>query len=401
MPIFKWGAIDLNGKIYQGTDFAVSELELINLLQYRHLGLMHCHVLRKNFYNQQISVAEQLNFFHDLNALILSGMPLPQALQILLNQTKNVALRCVIGYVLYQVQEQGRNFGLALAEFKNIFGNLVLVVLNSGFNVGNLSQSLDLICSYLENKLQMQRELRRAILMPLLTLVLFLAVAALIFVVVVPQFAVIFENAKIPLEYTTQLVFNIAIFVRSRQAVIWLLIMFLTSLILRLFIKTQIGKTIWDRLLLVLPLIGVLIKYQSLFSFLQSAALLIEGGVPATEAFGFSVCSINNLFLRKKTNNMTKLVEQGAAISTAMSQSDSSFFGKDLTAMVAVGEASGALGKMLSRTADVYQKRYRNRLKLILSLVQPTLIILLGLLVAVLIFAIYLPIFNMPSVINN
>lgn len=401
MPIFKWGAIDLSGKIYQGIDFAISESELINLLQYRHLGLMHCRVLRQNFYNHKIKITEQLNFFHDLNALLSSGMPLPQALQILLNQNKNIALRCVIGYILYQVQEQGMNFGAALQQFENIFGSLVIVILKSGFNVGNLSQSLEHICSYLENKLQMQRELRRAILMPLLTLILFIAVSALVFVVVVPQFAVIFENAKIPLDYTTKVVLKIAFFLRSRLALIWLLVICLVGLFLRLFIKTKIGKWLWDLFLLAFPLIRTLIRYRNLFSFLQSSALLIDGGIPANEAFGLAAFSINNVVLRQKTIHMMQLVEQGVAISMAMSQAAPKFFAKDVIAIVAVGEASGSLGKMLSRTADVYQKRYRNRLKLILSLVQPTLIIALGLLVSLLIFAIYLPIFNMPSVIGN
>jgi type II secretory pathway component PulF len=400
MPIFKWNAIDLNGNTSQGVDFSISKTELTHLLQYRHLGLMHCRQLRKDFYNHKIKIWQQLNFFHNLNALLLSGMPLPQALQILLNQSKNIPLRCVIGYVLYQVQEQGVNFGEALQKFSNVLGPLVVVVLKSGFNVGKLPEALSHICSYLENKLQMQRELRRAILMPILTLALFVIVAALVFLVVVPQFAIIFENAKIPLDNTTQIVLNLAIFFQSRQALIWLLVVFLTGFIINLFTKTRVGKQIWHRILLFLPLIGTLIQYRNLFSFLQSAALLIDGGVPVTEAFGVSVFSINNVILRKQTMQMIKLVEHGTSIQIAMRQAAPKFFTKDAIAMIAVGEESGCLGKMLGRTAEVYQQRYRQRLQLILSLVQPTLVISLGLLVALLIFAIYMPIFNMPAVIG-
>lgn len=400
MPIFKWSAIDLNGNTFHGVDFSISKAELSHLLQYRHLGLMYCRQLRKDFYHHKIKILEQLNFFHNLNALLLSGMPLPQALQILLNQSKNIALRCVIGYVLYQVQEQGMNFGEALQEFSNVLGRLVVVVLKSGFNVGKLSESLGHICSYLENKLQMQRELRRAILMPILTLALFIAVTALVFLVVVPQFAIIFENAKIPLDSSTKIVLNLAVFFQSKQALISLLVVLLAGLSLNLFIKTRIGKQIWHKILLFLPLLATLIKYHDLFSFLQSTALLIDGGVPATEAFSVSVFSINNVVLRKQTQQMIKLVEHGISIQNAMRQAAPKFFAKDAIAMIAVGEESGCLGKMLGRTAEVYQQRYRSRLQLILSLVQPTLIICLGLLVALLIFAIYMPIFNMPAVIG-
>lgn len=400
MPIFKWTAIDLSGNASQGVDFAVSKTELSNLLLHRHLGLMYCRQLRQDFSNSKIKILQQLNFFHNLNALLLSGMPLPQALQILLNQSKDVSLVCIIGYVLYQVQEQGMNFGEALQKFTNVLGSLVVVILRAGFNVGQLPGALSHVCNYLENKLQMQRELRRAILMPTLTMLLFIIVSGLIFLVVVPQFAIIFENANIPLDSATQFILKLTVFLHSKQALIGLIVCALIALVLNLLIKTSLGKKIWHVILLHLPLIGSLIRYRDLFSFLQSAALLIEGGVPATEAFGLSIFSINNVILRKQTSHMVRLVEHGTSIQNAMRQSAIHFFTKDAIAMIAVGEESGCLGKMLIRTAEVYQQRYRNRLQLILSLVQPTLVICLGLLVALLIFAIYMPIFNMPAIIE-
>jgi len=400
MPVFKWNAIDLGGRVYRGIDFANNQTELTSILQLRYLGLMYCSELRKDIFVNKIRILDQLNFFHDLFALLESGMLLPQALQLLLNQSKNESLRCIIGYLLYQIQNQGQNFGNILHHFKAIFGNLIVVVLQSGFNVSNLSQALKNVCHYLENKLQMQRELRRAILMPALTLVLFFLITALVFIVIIPQFATIFENAKIPLDMSTKMVLKLSLFFRSLKALVLLLTILLNGLILHLIGKTKIGKRFFHTILIHLPLINTLIIYQNLFSFLQSAAILIDGGVPVLEAFECAQFSINNVILQQQANHMTKLVERGTPITNAMQEIAPKFFLKKAIAMIAVGEESGCLGKMLARAAEVYQQLFRIRLQLILSLLQPTLVICLGLMVALLIFAIYIPIFNMPAIMG-
>jgi type II secretory pathway component PulF len=400
MSVFKWRAVDLYGHVSKGVDFANSPIELEQILQRRNLGLMLCKQKSADFFNRQITILVQLNFFHDLLALLSSGMPLPQVLQLFLNQTKNESLRCIIGYLLYQVQERGESFASALQSFQSVFGNLVVVVLQAGFNVGNLPQALRNVCVYLENKLQMQRELRRAILMPILTLVLFLIIAAFVFIIIVPQFSHIFTTANLPLDYSTQIVIAISDFLCSRQALISLLLMLLLFLILNLFIKTKPGKLLWHHILLYTPLIGGLIKYQNLFSFLQAAALLIEGGVPVVEAFDCANLAISNVVLQKQSKVMTKLIEQGTAINLAMRQAAAWFFPKEVISMAAIGQESGNLGKILSRTSEIYQQKFKSRLQIILSLLQPFLIICLGLLVALLIFAIYIPIFNMPAVMG-
>lgn len=400
MPVFKWGAIDLAGNTHKGIDFAISQGDLEQLLQQRHLGLMFCQKLKTDFYRSKIKILDQLNFFHDLQALLQAGMPLPQVLQLYLNQTKNLELRLIVGYLLYQVQDQGANFGQALQSFRSVFGNLVVVVLQAGFNVGNLTQALSHVCRYLDQKLQMQRELKRAILMPVLTLVLFLAIALLVFIIIVPQFAHIFETANMSLDQSTKMVLALSNFFRSTQSFICLLTIWLLGLLSYLFTKTKVGKFSWHTILLYTPLVGKLIRYQNLFSFLQSSAILLEGGVPAIEAFECANGSISNVVLQRKSIKMTKLVEQGTAINLAMQQVAPGFFTSEVRAMVLVGEESGSLGAVLGRISDVYKQRFKALLQIILSLIQPVLIICLGLLVALLIFAIYVPIFNMPAMIE-
>lgn len=400
MSVFKWQAIDLNGRVFKGTDFAVSKLELEQILQRRRLGLMRCQTKSDDLYSKKITLLNQLNFFHDLLALLNSGMPLPQVLQLFLNQTKNESLRCLIGYLLYQVQDCGENFGTALSKFKNVFGNLIVVLLQAGFSVGNLSQALENVCLYLDSKLQMQRELRRAILMPTLTLILFIFISTFVLLFIVPQFANVFYNANISLDHSTQLILNLSAFLSSKQALILASLIWVASWFLYLFTKTYFGKTALHHVLLQLPIIGNLIRYQNLFSFLQSAALLIEGGLPIVDAFTYANLAISNCVLQRKSIAMTKLVEQGTAINLAMQQVATGFFTSEVIAMTAVGEESGTLGPILTRIGLLYQQKFKTRLHMLLALLQPILIVGLGLLVALLIFAIYVPIFNMPAIMD-
>ena len=400
MPIFKWNAIDLNGTVHSGIDFANSKKELEVLLQNRKLGLMYCATSRKDLFNNKIKILDQLNFFYDLKSMLIAGIPLPQALQLLLNQSKKPQLRCIVGYLLYQVQEQGSNFGVILQRFKTIFGSLVVVALKVSFNVGNLAQGLQNVCTYLDNKLQMQRALRSALLMPILTLVLFIGIAILVFMVIVPQIAIIFENAKVPLDYSTTIVLNISAFLYTRDCLILFLSIMIAFFVLNLFTKTKMGRSVYHLILLKTPLLGKLISYQNLANFLQDSAILADAGVPIVEAFTLASTSIENVILLKQTNKMIRLVEHGTAINLAMQQAGANFFVNDAIEMIAIGQEAGCLGQMLARVSQIYRQKFNTSLQLILSLVQPVLIICLGGLVALLIFAIYMPIFNMPMTIE-
>lgn len=402
MPIFKWDGIDLNGAVSSGVDFAVSKIELENLLQQRKIGLMRCRKCRRGIVAGGIKVqlADQVNFFSDLLVLLESGVLLPQALQLFVNQSKKQSLRCVANYLLYQVKNQGIGFDVALNNFKNIFGNLVITGVQSGFYAGNIDTALKNVCGYLRSKLQIKQDLRKAILLPSLTMVLFLVIAIFIFTVIVPQFAGIFESSNVPLEDSTKTVLALSDFLRSWQALIVLVATWLAGLVAYLFTKTVLGQKIVHTLMLYIPLFGRLVYYRNLLNFLQAAALLIDGGVPVVDAFKQANLAINNIVLRRRCSNMIKMVEGGTSINEAMQQADSKFFPNDLITMVMVGEESGRLAFLLNRAAKTYLQKWRSLLQTALALVQPALIILLGVLVALLIFAIYIPIFNLPATMS-
>ena len=401
MPVFKWIATDLAGKIYRGIDFSASPNELEQLLLQRHLGLMRYRVKRRSILSgARVSLDLQINFFTDLLTLLQAGVLLPQALQILVHQVQSPVLRCITSYLLYQVQNQGLTLDQAMRPFQGIFGELVLATIKAGCLGSNLELAVQNIIAYLQARQAMWQQLRKALILPAVTMMIFLAVTGLVLVGVVPQFAVIFDQAQVPLDSATKWVLGASEFMRSYEALAWAGIVWGALAGIYLISLSRFGRSSLDWLVLCVPLIGSLVYWHNLVTFLQAGSLLLDGGMPVVESFEQAQGVCANQILRKSVQKMTRLVRHGTGISTAMAKSNRRFFGSDLVTMVKVGEQGGRLSEMFQRAAQVYQQRFTNRLQLLLSLLQPAMIILLGLLVAGLIWAIYIPIFNLPSVMG-
>ena len=400
MLIFKWSGIDLTGRIHGGLDFASSSKALELILLQRKIGLIHCKKTRKKLTNYTINTGLQLSLFNDLRALLQAGVPLPQALQILVNQTTHPIMRCVLGYLLYQVREEGVPLGTVLSQVKPNFGSLVIVALQSGFMAGNFDSALHDVCVYLSHRQRSQRELRRSLLMPGLTFFLFIAVAVFIFGVVVPQFETLFDTISLPPDDTTRWILEASAFLRSQAALIVSGVLWLALVSIYALTRFGPGQRLWHYFVLKLPVIGLLVLHQNRFRFLQSAALLISGGVETVIAYNQAHSGIHNVILARQCGQMIKLITQGTPVSIAMRDGAPLLFPPELISLIAIGEETGCLGAMLERGSEIYQQRFSHSLQIILLLIQPTLIVLLGALVALLIFAVYIPIFNLPTMME-
>ncbi len=401
MPVFKWVATDLTGKIYQGIDFSVNPNELEQLLLQRSLGLMRYRSKRRSILNgARVSLDQQINFFTDLLNLLQAGVLLPQSLQILVHQVQLPVLRCIVSYLLYQVKNQGLTLDQALQPFTNIFGGLALETIKAGCLGSNLELAVQNVIVYLQARQALRQQLRKALILPIATMIIFLIVTGIVLIGIVPQFAIIFDQAQVPLDAATQWVLGASLFICSFQALVWGGLIWSGLVFIYLMCQTRIGQYLADWLILRIPLLGSLSYWHNLVSFLQAASLLLDGGMPIVESFDQAQAVCVNRVLRLQVQQMTSLVRRGTDVSTAMSKTSSRFFGNDLVTMVKVGEEGGRLSEMFQRAAQVYQQRFVNRLQLILSLLQPAMIILLGILVAGLIWSIYIPIFNLPTVMN-
>lgn len=399
MPFFQWRGVGLDGEIRSGRAFSENILALEQLLLQREIGLIDYHDLELVDPDQikLPSTAQQLQFFRELLVLLDAGLQLPRALNFLGDQLADDRLQILVLILAHDVQ-RGLKFSQALARYPQYFSILIQQLIMAGENSGHLADALRYLVAYLENWRELQQKLRSALLMPLITLIIFLVITLFIFLAIIPMFATIFTAAGQQLHATTQIILAASNFLRSRQ-VLWLLIGPLTAyLIFNVSYQTKLGRASWDNLKLWLPVGGVFARYTALLHFWQTLALLARGNLPFPEAFKLAVSVVQNSILAQKLTKVALLIEQGFSLSQAL-ESESQLLLPEVLAVIGAGAESGDLVVMSERVALIYNQRLAQLLKFTLGVLQPALVIILGLLVALLILAVYLPMFELPNLV--
>ena len=399
MPFFEWRGIGLDGEIRSGRVFSESTIALIQLLLQREISLINCRDLQLNNYNQ-IKLprqVQQLQFFRELLVLLDAGLQLPRALNFLGDQLTDERLQTLVLILAHDIQN-GHKFSQALDRYPQYFSTLIRQLIMAGENSGQLAAALRYLVIYLEKWRELQQKLRAALLMPAITLIIFLIITFFIFIAIIPMFASIFTAANQQLHITTRIILAISKFVSSRQ-VLWLLIGPLVSyLIFNFCYRTSWGHYHWDNLKLKLPIFGIFTRYTVLLHFWQTLALLMRGNLPFPQAFKLAISVVQNIVITQQLTKMALLIEHGFILSQAAGTA-SQLLLPEVLAVIGAGEESGELALMSERVALIYAQKLEQLLKFTLGVLQPALVIILGLLVALLILAVYLPMFELPNLV--
>lgn len=397
MPYFKWTGIDIVGKIYRGKDFARSKSQIDSVLFLHNVSLINIKQVSASVLAEKVSSTHKLEFFRMLSILLGAGVKLHEALEIILAKQKNGRFKLVIEDIKDAVG-QGINFGEALAYHNDIFDSLTCALIISGTESGNLSQSLNIIVESAQERQIFLQNLRSALLMPIITFGFFLVILILLFIFVIPRFVDMFNSFGNQIPWATKLVINISNTITSFNFFYVLLAMLFFVFIFNKVFKIELVKKIKDDFLLKTPIFGQIILQFNVANFLHTLSVLLQGGVHVVKALEISRQAVSNLNLSIKINQVSTLVESGKNLSDALKQVG--FDDPELIALVAVGQESGALSFTILKAAQIYQDRFYRRIKFLITLIQPLLLIVIGLFIATLIFAVYVPIFTMSSVIQ-
>jgi len=397
MAYFKWRGIDMSGTIQEGKLFARTKKDLDSLLFEREIALLSCTSVRPFLINRSINLDAKVHFFRQLAVLLDAGVMLPEALQILASLITNKRLGGIVCTVVADVQE-GVPFSQALERYPNVFDTLTIRMVRVGHEAGRLSYALQQLGDYLETTQTFKKKLKSASTVPLLTFSFFIFVAVAIFLLVIPRFADIFNTMNKDLPRVTQVIIKLSQLLRSSAVIFLLFSVIGLFFALRWYKKTKNGSELFDRFVLKLPWAGDLVKNSSIVYFLQSVAMLLQSGVPLVFAMRVSKSTITNSMLLAQVAILQKEVTAGTALSKVMQQLPNSFFAQDLVSLAKVGEESGQLGPMLKKGAAIYQEKVNRSLSFFSRIFQPLLMIILGLLITLLIFAIYLPVFSLSNI---
>ncbi len=398
MPYYKWCGVELTGTIKTGRIFARSVEHLDALLFKREIALLKSKCLTRRLIKTPIRLNHKIHFFQQLSVLVDAGVLLPEALALVAEQIEHTGLREVAHDLADSVQ-QGIGLSKAMQRYPRVFNQIMVQLIKAGEESGKLPQALDALCSHVQATHDFYLRLRSALLLPGITFAFFMLVVGIIFVVIIPQFAGIFASAQVPLPALTKTILAMSNFMNSRSMLLVLLGLGIGALFAWRYSKSVSGKRLVDKLVISLPFIGPLLKKRFVAYFLRAVALLLEGGVHVVPALRMIAASVNNRILREYITELEVAVTAGSSLSDAMARHSQALFSQDIVAMAEVGQESGRLASILKKGASSYHAKLVRQLSLITMLVQPTIMIILGLLVALLVFAIYVPIFELSSVV--
>ncbi len=329
-----------------------------------------------------------------LATMIDAGLPLVQCLEILASQQDNKLLKKVLHDIRQDV-EGGATFSSALKRHPKIFGALYTNMVEAGEAGGILDTILNRLAAYIEKAMILKRRVKTAMFYPATIISVAVVVVIFLLLYVIPTFQQMFANFGATLPLPTLIVLALSNFVR---AYILFIIVGIVGMVvgIRVFNGTEGGKRTIDRILLRLPVFGPLIRKVAVAKFSRTLGTLVSSGVSILEGLDITARTAGNKIVEEAVFNARTVIAQGKTIAEPLEASG--VFPRMVTQMIGVGEQTGALDRMLNKIADFYDEEVDVAVAGLTSLLEPLLVIFLGVIIGGVVIAMYLPIFKLISV---
>ena len=404
MITFSYQARDAAGRIVTGTQDALNEDNAVNSLMGR--GLMVLSLQRKAGVSRSrkkvwtVKETDLVLFTRQLSTMIDAGISLIQALTALYEQCdkkRQRNLRYVISDITARVQG-GETFHESIAKHPRVFNRLFTSMVKAGEHGGLLAEILDRLAGFLEDSARLRKKVKSAMTYPVVVISIAFAITTFLIVRVVPIFGEIFKDFGAKLPAPTQFLIDLSDFVRGEW---YFLILGIGGTIfgLRTFLRSKRGKQLTDKWKLKLPVFGPLVHKICMSRFSRTFAQLIRSGVPILEVLDIVGGTSGNHVIETSIKSVSEDVEKGDNLSVALSKK--SVFPPMLLRMVAAGEATGKIDTMLEKMADFWDEEIEAMLDALTSLIEPMLIVFLGVIVGGIVIAMFLPIFKLNEVVSQ
>ena len=404
MISFSYQARDQAGKIVSGVQEALNEDNAVTSLMGR--GLMVLSLQRKATASRtkkktwKVKETDLVLCTRQLSTMVEAGISLVQALTALYDQCdpkRQKGLREVISDVTTRVQG-GETFNEAIAKHPRVFDRLFVSMVKAGEHGGLLAEILDRLAGFLEASARLRKKIKSAMTYPVIVICIAFAITTFLIVKVVPIFGEIFADFGAQLPAPTQFLIDLSEFMRGQ----WYFLIGGGLAIffgIRTFVRSKKGKILWDRWKLKLPVFGPLIQKICMSRFSRTFAQLIRSGVPILEVLDIVAGASGNHVIETSIKAVGEDVERGDNLSVAMSKKP--IFPPMLLRMVSAGEATGKIDTMLEKMADFWDEEVEALLDALTSLIEPMLIVFLGVIVGGIVIAMFLPIFKLNEVVSQ
>jgi type II secretion system protein F len=407
MPSFIYKATDAGGKVVKGTMDAVLEKDVVarlhsmNLIPIRvaaskgnagGLGLNRSFDVSSLF--KRVTSRDVMHFTQDLCALLDAGLPMDKALNILIQVSENDRFRQIVTGILRYV-ESGNSLSDALTEYPKHFSTLYVNMVKAGETGGVLPAVLDRLGVFLENSQDLKDYITSAMVYPIFLVLVGGLSIIIMLTFVLPKFSIIFADMGQAMPASTQVLLSISNGLRNYWWAI-LGVIAVIVIMIRQYTRTPAGRLRTDGLKFRAPVMGKLIKSVEAARFSRTLGTLIRSGVPILQALSLVREIITNQAIAASLITVNNRVKEGDTLSAPLEQAD--VFPPLAVQMIAVGEETGKLDDMLLKVADNYDKSVRNMIKRFVNLLEPAMILAMGLMVGFIVISMLMAVFSMNEV---
>jgi len=408
MSVYEYTALDVNGKNTSGIVDAESALTARQKLRDSKIfpvSIKEVSVTSEKkesktfsllqFFSRSIKPSELSMMTRHLSTLVGAGFPLVSAIDTLIPQTGSHVFKKTLANIKDSIVE-GKSFADALSLYPGVFSAIYINMVRSGETSGTLEIVLERLADIAEKQQALKSQIRSALVYPVLMLIVGAVVLFFLLAYIVPNITSIFSDMNQILPAPTRFLIAFSDLFKHYWWVI-LIMIFVVILALRSFKKTSKGSCFLDKSLLSFPLVGTLARKLAVARFSRTLGSLLENGVPMLHALEIVKNIVGNIIISNAIETAAKEVEGGQGLGMVLTESK--VFPNLFTQMVKVGEQSGELEKMLKKAADVYENEIELSVMNITSMLEPVMILIMGIIVAFIVISICLPIFEMNQLV--
>jgi type IV pilus assembly protein PilC len=404
MDVYVWEGRSRKGTIEKGEISANNEAAVRMQLRRQQIQAIKIHTKPKDILkslkflkSRRVKEKELVVFTRQFATMIDAGLPLVQCLEILASQQENTAFKEILQKVKGDV-EAGSTFADALRKHPRVFNDLFCNLVAAGEAGGILDTILNRLAAYIEKTMNLKKKVKGAMVYPSVVLSIALVVVAGLLLFVIPVFQKMFADMGGTLPAFTQFVIYLSDVMRRYFIYIAGALVLLGVAFVRWY-RTERGRIIVDDLLLKIPVIGPLIKKVAIAKFTRTLGTMLSSGVPIMEGLDIVARTSGNKTIERAILRTKVSIGEGKTIAEPLGASR--IFPAMVVQMISVGETTGALDSMLSKIADFYDDEVDTAVTALTSLIEPALMVFLGITVGGLVIAMYLPIFQMAAVIGG
>ncbi len=346
---------------------------------------------------KSVNVQDRASMTRQLASLLKANIPLVDALAATADQVENPVLKEAVSDIKNMVNE-GVSLDKALQKYPKIFTNIFVTMCEAGAASGTLDVILIRLAEFTEAENELNAKVKSAMLYPIIMVLFVFAMLGVLFIYVIPKMQTIFESAEMVLPWYTQVVIGLSGFLVNYW---WLMIgmIVLSVFVFRNWKNSESGSKSWDKIVLKMPVVGKLARLIAVSRFTRTLATLLAGGVPMLQAMDIVKNVVGNSVLATAIVDARNNISEGESVAVPLKRSGQ--FPPIVIHMITIGEKTGELEGMLTQVSDSYDFQVKTQIGGLTALLEPVMIIMMGVVIGIIVFSIMIPMFDMASLGNR